>query len=97
MPPRGGLKIRRQLRLFVCLPLFLPLLLPLSLLVPRQSRSNGFLDAARAAVQAATPGPHVAAKLGAAGLAAVRRPRGETLVWVVDIEGVLPAAHAISI
>lgn len=91
-PRRRGLLIHTLFRLFLCLPLSLLLLL----LVPGQASCDGFLDAATAAVQAAAPRPHTAA-LGAAGLAAVGSPRGETFIRIVDVEGILPTAHAVSI
>lgn len=88
LPPRGGLGISGRLgRPF---PLRLPLFLP------RQPSADGLLQAA-AAVQAAAPLPHAAARLGAAGLATVWGSGGETLVGVVDIEGILSAAHAVSL
>lgn len=79
--------------------LFFPLLFLLSVLVPGQPSTDGLLEAAAAAGQAAAaaaPLTHSAAGLGGTGLAAVGRPGGKALVWVVHVEGVLSATHTVS-
>lgn len=88
LPPHGGLGISGQISR--------PFSFRLPLSLPRQPSGDSLLEAA-AAIQAAAPLPHAAAHLGAAGLATVWCPGGETLIGVVGVEGILPAAHAVSL